>query len=382
MGGQSIISDPLNLDFMLRLIAGGNFGGVGSNLWESAIRGLLRTLSELGGVSVSGDVISFRDVAGPRADAARQATNWLIGAMNASPDQFNAIFEDVGVELGLINPTLGQNIIDIGQIFAGLPGSSNPELQDIIRDIEQTIEQTRTEIINITTTGDTQITERRDIFVDVPTPEEVLNDFRTGVAVYAENLFSSGAIDQNTRRFLLDNPNVLLGPYLAALGQLADAGKNIFEIVGTDFELIPIEQIGERIGPELLQEITRTIERIESGELTIEELTERVQDELFSGTDDPDQQREIRETINEIFTQHGTTTTTEETVTNLLQLTTERIFQRPNLTTVFSLSPLDFLRERFTGKSLVLLAGTLPGRQQFERQFAGGVRPSGARRLG
>ena len=367
---------------MLRLIAGGNFGGVGSNLWESAIRGLLRILSELGGVSVSGDVISFRDVAGPRADAARQATNWLIGAMNASPDQFNAIFEDVGVELGLINPTVGQNVLDLGQILAGLPGSSNPELQDIIRDVELTIERTLTEIIDITTTGETTITETRDIFVDIPTPEEVLHDFRTGVAVYAENLFASGAIDQNTRRFLLDNPNVLLGPYLAALGQLADAGKNIFEIVGTDFELIPIEQIGERIGPALLQEITRTIERIESGELTIEELTERVQTELFSGTDDPDQQREIRETINEIFRQHGTTTTTEETVTNLLQLTTDRIFQRPNLTTVFRLSPLDFLRERFTGTSLVQLAGTLPGRQQFQRQFAGGVRPSGARRLG
>ncbi len=380
MGGA--ISDPISLDAMIRIIAGGNSGGVGSSLWAGAIRSLLRILTELGGVSVSGDVISFRDLEGSRADAARQATNWLIGAMDAAPEQFNAIFEEVGVELGLIDTTLGQEVLDLGQILAGLSASGNTELQDIIRDIEQTVEQTRTEITDITTTGETTITEQRDVFVDVPTPEEVLDDFRTGVATYAENLFSSGAIDQNTRRFLLDNPNVLLGPYLGALGQLADAGENIFEIVGTDFELIPIEQIGERIGPELVQEINSTIERIESGELTIEELTQRVQDELFSGTEDPDQQREIQETINEIFTQHGTTTTTEETVTNLLQLTTERIFQRPNLATVFSLSPLDFLRERFTGQSLVQLAGTLPGRQQFQRQFAGGVRPSGARRLG
>lgn len=374
--GVPHFSDPIDLDSIFRYIALGNNSAPGTTRWGQAVSGLLRELSRIA-------LDANDNYTGPRAAAAAQAVQWLTTISQQFPGQFNAVFEDVAGELGLIGPPEGgSDILDLGAIIAEAVGDANPELQDIISTIKEEVDRTRDEIIDITTTGEQRITETRDIFVDVPTPEEVLNDFRTGVAVFAENLFAAGEIDANTRRFLLNNPNVLLGPYLGMLGQMADAGQNIFEVVGTDFELIPIEQIGERIGPEVLREIRETIERIETGELTIEELTERVQNDLLTGTSDPDQEREIRETIEEIFRQHGTTTTTEETVTNLLQLTTERIFQRPNLATVFAVSPLDFLRERFTGTGLVTLARTLPGQEQFERQFPGGVAPSGARRLG
>ncbi len=349
----------------------------GSLLWETTIRALIRELNDYafaGGFTEDGSI----NPTGPRADPALRAVEWLEAQASGSPDQFNAIAEGTWLELGLINPDALESMVTVGNLLA----QGNAALQDIVRNIESTIEQTLTETIDVTTTGETQITERRDIFIDIPTPQEVLDDFHRGVMTYAENLFNSGLIDSDTRRFLMTNPNILWGPYEAAIGQLADAGENVYEAVGTDFELIPIEQIGERIGPELLQEIRSTIERIETGDLTIEELTERVQTDLLTGTTDPDQQQEIRETINEIFTQQGTTTTTEETVTNLLQLTTERIFQRPNLGVVFKLSPLDFLRERFTPQGLVTLAGTLPGREAFQRQFPGGVAPSSARRLG
>ncbi len=375
MGAPGIGSDPISLDAILRFIALGRNSAPGTTRWGQAVSGLLRELSNIA-------LDANNQYTGPRAAAAQQAVEWLTEISEQFTDQFNAVFEEVAGELGLIGPPEGgSDILDLGSILAAASGGANPELQDIVSTIKETIDRTRDEIIDITTTGQQTITETRDVFVDIPTPEEVLNDFRTGVSVFAENLFAAGEIDAGTRRFLLNNPNILLGPYLAMLGQMADEGQNIFEVVGTDFELIPIEQIGERIGPEVLREIRETITRIETGELTIEELTERVQNDLLTGTSDPDQEREIRETIEEIFSQHGTTTTTEETVTNLIQLTTERIFQRPNLTTVFGVSPLDFLRERFTGSGLQTLAGITPGREQFEQQFAGGVAPSGARRL-
>lgn len=342
------------------------FGAIpGSPTWEAAVR------------AITQEFFNIPEGSGPRAVAKRAASDWLLQQSNADPSSFNAIMVSMGLQAGVQGDQTTQQ--DIVNFLSGNNG--NGLFTDTISNVTQNIERTRNEIINITSQADQIVNQTTTIFVDVPTPEEVLDDFRTAAVTYADTLFRAGDIDQRTRNFMLSRPNLLLNSYLAALGAKADAGENIFKVVGLDFGLIPIEQIGERIGPTFQEEVRETIETIEKGELTIEELTKRVQNDLLSGANTDSQKENITETINEIFKQHGTIKTTEETVSNLLQLTTENIFQRPNLTTVFAFSPLDFLRQQFTPQSLTTLAGITPGREQFEQQFASGVAPSAPRQL-
>ncbi len=348
------------------LIIQNSFGTVpGSPAWNAAIRAMWAEIS------------SIDNENGPRGQALVQAALWMQRMSEADINAFNAVMVELGLQAGQNGNVPGQQ--DISDFLGGINGGG--QFTDTISTINQNIHQTRTEVIDIQSTIDRTINQTTSIFVDIPTPEEVLNDFRTAAVTYADTLFRAGDIEQRTRNFMLSNPNLLLNSYLSALGTMADNGENIFKVVGLEFDLIPIEQIGERIGPTFQQEVRETIERIESGELTIEEVTKRVQNDLLSGANTDSQKQNITQTINEIFKQHGTTTTTEETVSNLLQLTTELIFQRPNLTTVFAFSPLDFFRKQFTPQSLNLLAGITPGRQQAEQQFAQGVAPATSRRL-
>ncbi len=361
--------DPLD-NIMRRIFQGGGATIVGSDMWVSAIQALWRELMRVP-QNANGEFT------GPRSNSARQASNWMIAQLAADENAYIAAIQPLINENANFNDAAQQqDFLNVANIL-----NSGGQLTDTISTINQNIHQTRTEVIDIQSTIDRTINQTTTIFVDIPTPEEVLNDFRTAAVTYADTLFRAGDIEQRTRNFMLSNPNLLLNSYLSALGAKADAGENIFKVVGLEFDLIPIEQIGQRIGPTFQQEVRETIERIESGELTIEEVTKRVQHDLLSGANTDSQKQHITQTINEIFNQHGTTKTTEETVSNLLQLTTENIFQRPNLTTVFAFTPLDFFRERFTPQSLNLLAGIIPGRQQAEQQFAQGVAPATSRRL-
>lgn len=99
-----------------------------------------------------------------------------------------------------------------------------------------------------TTGGVTEITTReigRTAFVDVPTPEEFLDDWENAFAGYMYSLFNSGQINRETLDYAFANRTVFLNRYLAALSERMARGEDIFKVVGLTG---PVQTIGHRFG--------------------------------------------------------------------------------------------------------------------------------------
>ena len=74
-------------------------------------------------------------------------------------------------------------------------------------------------------------------WVDVPTPEQFLDDFKNGVAAYFKNIRKAGGFGQtggigvNEMMWLMDNVDILFNEYLGELGQMAQRGEAVFRPV-------------------------------------------------------------------------------------------------------------------------------------------------------
>lgn len=186
---------------------------------------------------------------------------------------------------------------------------------------------------------DTTITRREELtrreFLNIPTPEEFLDDFQVALATHVQELTQAGELSIQDGEFLLDNPGVLLNDYLADLGERASRGEDVFKPVGVEGEP---ELLGARPGRQETRQaltdraaVTQTAEQAQrtataaggevAGAITAGQTTaQRTEQERFAGT--------MKET--------------------------EEIFARPKLGVVQAPSPLSFLQESFPAAQLKL----------------------------
>jgi len=170
-------------------------------------------------------------------------------------------------------------------------------------------------------------------YLEVPTPEEFLDRFETGLATHVKEQVQAGKLSRGAGLWLLDNPEVLYNDYMAELGARAAKGEQIFKPVGVG-----------GAAPEFLGTRPGAVETSATEALT--KATEQEQSQA-------QQAATAVQAAGGAATQRQTATTTEQqTVTTakqkeLSQLEqTQQIFARPNLTTVYALSPLEFLQQR------------------------------------
>lgn len=80
---------------------------------------------------------------------------------------------------------------------------------------------------NVTGSRNSTGTARK--YMDVPTPEEFLDDFQNGFAAHVKSARQSGALSLNQARWLMDNPDIFFNDYLGELSQRAARGEQIFQ---------------------------------------------------------------------------------------------------------------------------------------------------------
>lgn len=266
-------------------------------------------------------------------------------------------------------------------------------LNQILSTAEQRSETIRTDVEGVTTVtreGATE-TERETTvsqtrFIEMPTPEEFMDDFTNGLSAFVIQLRREGRITRDAADWALDNPDFFLDRYITAIQDMIDAGKDIFRPVGATGDPI---FLGEReAGTEEIESTGIDRERILSEVLAnereqIEE--EVIRDLIATGTVETTEQqqqvdaeidrrveRRTQTLINEAIQFFGTETT----------ITTEQVFSIPRPTNVFVLAPGDFLSSEFPAQNVEQIAAGRRGADQGRRSTELGVAPSAPRRVG
>ena len=167
-------------------------------------------------------------------------------------------------------------------------------------------------------------------YLEVPTPEEFLDRFETGLATHVKEQVQAGKLSRGAGLWLLDNPEVLYNDYMAELGARAAKGEQIFKPVGVG-GAAP-EFLGTRPGAVETSQAeleTKALEKAQQSATAVQ----------AAGTGGGGGGTTQRQTT--------TTTQTAEQQKELSQMEqTQQIFARPNLTAVYALSPLEFLQQR------------------------------------
>lgn len=232
-------------------------------------------------------------------------------------------------------------------------------------------------------------------YVDVPTPDEFLNDFQTSLSTYVHGLKGAGQIDQTDADFLLNDPSLLFDSYMADLGARASRGEDIFKVVGATGT--PVD-LGTRAGDSSIEEYSgmtrdQIYERIVSTQH--DQIEENIRSTISSGqtqtdaagnalpfTTEQEQQvqqetdRQLNELTNNLMNEQ-----ISQSGKNII-LTQEEVLSRPHLTTIFANSPLAFLQSTYDPQKLQNLVAGRRGTRQEEQQTARGVVPSAPRRVG
>lgn len=201
----------------------------------------------------------------------------------------------------------------------------------------------------------------------MPTPEKFLDNFEVAYGGFLETMRDSGlgsgdiglALDPATG--LMDR---LLGEYMGGLAQRAEAGEDIFEIVGTeeDFELLRTEPGTESITKEERESVSTSGSSGGSG----------------SRTERQTEDGEVVSTSTDKSSSTGKSTSKDTSLSTFKGVT--EVLSRPEISAVFKFSPGDFLTERFHGDAgeLATFVQSEKGVRQRQRQtLAGGTVVSG-----
>ncbi len=301
-----------------------------------------------------------------------------------TPNLFNSIHTELTDQFGFSPGIPGDIPIDAGiaEIF-----------NQILSTAEQRSEVERTDVEGTTfiTREGTTIRERetavdRTRFVDLPSPEEFMDDFMRGMTAFIGGQRAKGLITREAAAFFLEDPSILYTAYITDLSARVDAGEDIFRVVGADGEPI---FLGEReAGAEEIRTTGIDRERILSEVIANEREqieSEVIRDLTSTGTvETTEQQQQINTEIDRRI-EERTTTLINEAIqffgTESI-ITTEQIFSRPELTSVLKIAPLTFLTSQFPSSSLENLAAGQRGTAQGRRETALGVNVSAPRRVG
>jgi len=220
------------------------------------------------------------------------------------------------------------------------------------------VAQAISEYVTSTSTRREEATEQEKLtrreYLDITTPEEFLDDFQVALATHVQELHRAGKLSVNAASWLLDNPEEVFRDYTAELGTRAARGEQIFKPVGVKGKP---ELLGTRPGR---QETSEAQIARESLTETAEE-AQRVAMATQGGVATTDTAQTVSQQKTKLTEQGRTRSTLGET---------EEVFGRPRLTTVYTPSPLDFLKGVFPAERLDLLYQGKKGARRAEAEFA------------
>lgn len=224
-------------------------------------------------------------------------------------------------------------------VFGELEGAAEAGLLaegDMVQDLLDALGAGGTVTENI----QTYITEREKVarettrYIDVPTAEEFLDDFRTAFMGHIQTFADTGEMGRAEIQWAQANWDLFASEYMGELAKAAEAGEDIFKIVG--LEGAP-ELVGRRPGEQVTEETALTRQT------------------KVEGTTAPGG------TVGKYLTQIARTYGLSEE---------EILAKRPKLGLVYAKSPLDFLREKWGKEPLELFVrGHIPS----ARPSGGGV---------
>ncbi|KKN01205.1 hypothetical protein LCGC14_1130060 [marine sediment metagenome] len=264
--------------------------------------------------------------------------------------------------------------------------------------ISGTSQQTRTGTETVTSEetirGMEFISQRKRVYIDVPTPEAFLDDFSNAFAGWGQDMLAAGMSPADLNILLDPGSGLmsgLLNEYMGNLAQRAARGEDLFDIAG----LGGGEQfLGTRAGERSVtvtkaeRKITR-ITRTQAEEILRQTDRDVTNENIQSVIDDDVQrQQESIATARDKTTATATTGTTKEDITRKEETTsvfaqTEELFRRPEVMPIFKFSPTDFLGERFDGDvgKLATFVQSKKGERARRQQTATGAPVAQARRV-
>lgn len=333
--------------------------------WRPEIESMLRAIWS--NTDLAGDPLA--------PDLRQQLENILFRESSTDPEAFLPIQESIASEFGFSpQPAEADFQIELmNGLIDGLTGALSGSARNTLQNITESVSITGEETV---TTG-----RRETEFVDIPTPEEVLDDFMLGISTWVNTALREGEISVLDHNFVLRNPERFLTPYLAELGRRAEADEVPFTVVGLEGAA---ERLGERFGGTVTEQTQRVAEQERISDTELNELIESTASRLLPTVpgEDPDAAKALSETIENVFREHRATTTKTDFRSLATAITIEEIFGRPRLGIVRSPAPLDFLRETFPASTLANIVAGEGGPPPARAGGARAVQPSGPRRLG
>lgn len=197
-------------------------------------------------------------------------------------------------------------------------------------------------------------------YVDVPTPDEFLDDFDNAFSIHVEGLVQTGQLRPEVAQFAQQNRSLFFGEYLREqVGRLLK-GEPLYKVTGTSADE---RLIGSR-----------------RGEVTQDKGTSRQTERATSAASQTAVPSEtpLGKAIESASTE--TENRTEQSTYDTTLDETEALIQRNKLAVVANLSPLDFLKGSAEAKRLNLLYGGQKGAAQRAAQTAAGQDFSGSAR--
>lgn len=228
------------------------------------------------------------------------------------------------------------------------------------------VQETQTNFGNSTQTG----TNRA--FLDIPTPEEFLDNFQNALATHVQNLIQGGGLSKNAAAWVMKNPSSFLNNYTAKLGQMAQSGQQIFKgTIGNG----PTTLLGTRMGNGGTT-VTNGTQNGQNTRVTSDTTPSASVGAPLAGSPAPVGGQAMTNQMtpagqvnstpygNAVSTVGGgaagagdTRTTTTNTTTNNNQTTnmTEELYGRPNATALHTYAPLQFMKDTMSPDSINIM---------------------------
>jgi hypothetical protein len=85
-------------------------------------------------------------------------------------------------------------------------------------------------------------------YIDVPTPEEFLDDFRTAFLGNVKTFTETGTLNRAEMEWAQNNWDVFANEYVGALAQKAQKGEEVFKVIGAGGAETPVGTEGAGVG--------------------------------------------------------------------------------------------------------------------------------------
>lgn len=217
---------------------------------------------------------------------------------------------------------------------------------------------------NITSNTQTKQTTRE--YVDLPTPEEFLDDFTNAYNIHITGLVQSGAIRPEVAAFAREMQNEIFGEYLREQTKRMLSGEPLWKVVGLNADE---KVLGARQGDSYARDSTSNL--VSKDQTSRSETTtggasgattgagQAVEGASESGTSEYTENRRDTDVVDE----------------------SEYLVSRNRLTYVANLAPLDFMKGGASAQRLNFLYAAQKGTAQRAAQTATGGDYAGARRI-